>query len=132
MTDFDWAGRRRIDSEAALLASALGAELTGADFERLDARPTVYGITDRPGARGLLPSVSAAGAPAHLARVADPKDPLGDTGAEAMGRRRLEHTAIVYARAAATLRGRRTTRSGPLAGRVTVLNFDDDDESDLT
>lgn len=116
-----------IEAEAARLTGMLGAEITPADFAALDSPPVVYGITDRPLASGMLPQVSAAGAPAHLARVADPKNPLGDTPAEAMERRRVEHRADVYARATERLRNRKTAHSPGLGPRpdTSVLLFDD-------
>lgn len=116
-----------IETEAARLAGMLGAQITPADFAALDAPPVVYGITDRPLASGRLPEVSAAGAPAYLARVADPKNPLGDTPSEAMERVRIEHRADVYARATERLRNRKTSHSPGLGPRpdASVLLFGD-------
>lgn len=116
-----------IDAEAARLTGMLGAQITPADFAALDSPPIVYSITDRPLASGRLPEVSAAGAPAYLARVADPKNPLGDTPAEAMERVRIEHRADVYARATDRLRNRKTSHSPGLGPRtdLSVLLFAD-------
>jgi len=111
--------RSVIDLKASSLAGMLGAEVSSRDFAALDARPVVYRPMDRPLAGGGLPAVSASGDRSHLARIEDPKDPLGSTYDDAIARLRREREAEVLARAAAVLRKSRTNHSpAPVSPRT--------------
>lgn len=78
----------------ALAAEVVQEPLDGLDEVLANAEPYTYGEGERPGQRGL-PLLSAEGHPSHLARVADPADPQGDTGQLARRRRSERRQANV-------------------------------------
>lgn len=68
------------------------------DWTLIDAPAYAYGYADRPMARGM-PVLSADGHPSHLARLADPADPLLPTAEDAQARTAARRTGAVLAAA---------------------------------
>ena len=72
----------------------LGVPISPTDWILPDAAPYRYKAGDRPGARGL-PLLSDDGHPSHLARIADPANPIDTNTTADVYRRAAEHRAAV-------------------------------------
>lgn len=94
------AGGARPTSPAALAASVSPVAVLPVDWILPEAPSYLYGLRDRPGARGL-PVLSDDGHPSHLSRILDPAEPGASTARAAADRIRAETRAGHLASAAA-------------------------------